>query len=588
MAVAPESTESTSGVNFHRGWLFLAFLALIAIFFVFNRGAYKGYFPDDDLDNMGNARGIDGAYIVKSLLTPALNTANFRPAAFLYYFVMVRKAAFHFSSYIAVLHFFHLLNAWLLWCLARKLGLDVWQAGAAVFFFALHMAAFDIYWKPMYVFDLLCGTFALATLNLYLRGWLLMSILTFWLAFKCKEIVILFPVALAACEWMFGRPERLRWLKLLPFFAISLSFGLQALANNPEPGNNYHLQLTAAALWKTFSFYSSQWFLVPKLGLGVVLLLLFVKDARVRFGLLLLIVLSAPMLILPERLFAAYIYVPLIGLAIALGTLVRGKIGIAVALLFFAAWLPWDHSRMRANRKTALAAADEARAWVEAATTWATAHPAITTYLYDGAPVNMGYHGLRGSLINLNPRVVPDVLPAEGDLKDVWKRPNIALLVWDSTKRSLSIVERGTGAPDASYIMVGPAMPVWQFGSGWMAREGQYRWAKPEATARLHRPEGAREFEAVLVLSPAYLEAVKSAELTILLNGEEVAKRTFVKSGWLVERWPIPLRPAGPVEVTFRISPIFHPNAEDKTVEYGMPFAGFGFVTAGTGTSHAP
>ena len=92
MGVAPISTESRQGIHLFRLRLAGTFLALIVVFFLFNRGAYRGYFPDDDLDNMGNARGIDGTYIVKNLVTPALNTANFRPAAFSYYFVMVRTA----------------------------------------------------------------------------------------------------------------------------------------------------------------------------------------------------------------------------------------------------------------------------------------------------------------------------------------------------------------------------------------------------------------------------------------------------------------------------------------------------------------
>ena len=133
---APLTPLGTPSLSFkkplNRLWFALAFLALGAIFFAFNRGAYRGYFPDDDLDNMGNARGIDASYLVKKVLSPAIDTGNFRPAAFTYYFVMVRTAAFHFSNYIAVLHLIHLFNAWLLWCFARRLGLDLWQAGAAL------------------------------------------------------------------------------------------------------------------------------------------------------------------------------------------------------------------------------------------------------------------------------------------------------------------------------------------------------------------------------------------------------------------------------------------------------------------------
>ncbi len=590
MGLLPETRVEQAPV-IARGWLAVAFVVLIAVFFVFNRGAYKGYFPDDDLDNMGHARGLDTSYLVKKLLSPALDPNNFRPAAFSYYFVLERAASFQFGKYIAVLHVIHLLNAWLLWCFARRLGLSIWQAGAAVLFFALHMAAFDIYWKPMYIFDLLCGTFALATLNLYARGWLLSSIVTFWLAFKCKEIVILLPLAVTAWEWMFGPGGRAKYTRLAPFYLISLCFGLQALSGNQQTSGNYHLQFSGGAIGKSLRFYSSEWLLVPKLGMGVALLLLFSRDKRIRLGLILLLLPSAPMLLLPERLYAAYIYVPLIGLAIALGTLVEGRAGIVAALVFFAAWLPWDHSVMREKRKAALAAADEARTWVDSAVPWAKAHPAITTFIYDGAPVSMNRWGQRGALSNLgNPRVEAEVFPADGDLKAAIEKLNLAVLLWDPIRKSIAIVERTPQTPDASAITVSPTMPIWQFGQGWMGREGRYRWSKPSASARLLRPVGAREFSAIVNVSQAYLDAVKESELTILLNGEEVVRQRFTSSGWLTKRWAIPERAAGVVDVQFKVSPIFHPNAEDKTIEYGLPFAGFGFPgTAGaSGTNPAP
>jgi hypothetical protein len=51
-------------------------------------------------------------------------------------------------------------------------------------FFVFSAAAFDAYWKPMYVFDLLCTTFSLASILFYAyRRWIL-SFIAFWLAYK--------------------------------------------------------------------------------------------------------------------------------------------------------------------------------------------------------------------------------------------------------------------------------------------------------------------------------------------------------------------------------------------------------------------
>ena len=111
---------------------------------------------------------------------------------------------------------------------------------------------------------------------------------------------------------------------------------------------------------------------------------------------------------------------------------------------------------------------------------------------------------------------------------------------------------------------------------------------KPIAFARLTRPEGTHEFEAVINVSQAYLDVVKEGELTILLNGEQVVREKITKSGWLTKRWPIPGKPAGPVAVEFRVLPIFHPNADDKTIEYGLPIAGFGFPSGSATTEARP
>ncbi len=65
------------------------------------------------------------------------------------------------------------------------------------------------------------------------------------------------------------------------------------------------------------------------------------------------------MLVLPGRLFGAYLYIPLIGLAIAISATTR-PVWLA---LFFAVWIPWNYHQRRIDGRAELAAANQRRAW---------------------------------------------------------------------------------------------------------------------------------------------------------------------------------------------------------------------------------
>ncbi len=99
----------------------------------------------------------------------------------IYFTLMGRAFGLDFPPYMTPILAIHLINALLLFLLLRKLGIDDWRALAGAAFFTLSATAFDAYWKPMYVFDLLCATFSLASILLFAyRRWVL-SFIAFWL-----------------------------------------------------------------------------------------------------------------------------------------------------------------------------------------------------------------------------------------------------------------------------------------------------------------------------------------------------------------------------------------------------------------------
>src|SRR5205823_5513518 len=144
-----------------------------------------------------------------------------------------------FPPYVAVLQILHIINVVLLVWLLRRLKLPFLAASAGGLFFAFHMALFNVYWEPMYVFDLLCGTLCLLSFLAYVHRRFVLSFLLFWLAYRAKENAIILPAVFLAYEWLLGKRQ---WKPLLAFFGISLTLGVQALWNNMSRDSSYTLK----------------------------------------------------------------------------------------------------------------------------------------------------------------------------------------------------------------------------------------------------------------------------------------------------------------------------------------------------------
>jgi len=316
---------------------------------------------------------------------PTFDVDNFRPTGHLYYTLMGRAFGLDFPPYITPLFFFHLLNGLLIYLLARKLNIGAWQALAGVAFFTLSASAFDAYWKPMYVFDLLCCTFSLASLLLFAYERWVLSFIAFWVAYKAKELAVMLPAVLFVYEYWLGRK---RFLVLIPFFATSLSFGIQGILQNPNKDNEYTFRFTLAALGITLPYYAERFLLFPFSGLALLLLAL-IRDRRVWFGVAASLLFLFTLLFLPGRLFEAYTYLPLSCADIALAaaaTHVR-PLWVCAALLL---WLPWNLRDLHRESSTKLALDDEAAAFVDQLQAWSVKHPEVTALIYAGAP--SGYH----------------------------------------------------------------------------------------------------------------------------------------------------------------------------------------------------
>ncbi|MBZ5728779.1 MAG: hypothetical protein LAP87_27840 [Acidobacteriia bacterium] len=548
------------------------FLLLAALFLVVNRGAYKGYFQDDEVDNLSWAPNGPASAYLKGVLSPRFEPNNFRPVGHFYFHEAGLRFGLDFPKYVLAIHLFHLLNVWLVWLLARRLGAPPLAAAAACFFFALHMALFDAVWKPMYVFDVLCATFCLLSLLLYARGRWVLAFVSFWLAYKAKEVAVMLPLVLACYEIWFGKR---RWKTLAPFFMVSLSFGLQGLLLNPNRGNDYTFRFTPAALATTAVFYAGRVFLVPYLGFLAPLGALLTRNRRVWFGFAMMGLLFVPMLFLPGRLFSAYCYVPFTGLAVAFAGLAEGVRPLWLAV-FLLAWLPVDYQALRSARRETLANGDEAREWIATLARYARTTPPAATFLYAGTPGGYHHWGVEGALKYFYKGGKFDVLPlADRAALTQAGDGRTTLLSWNRATHKLDIADLAPGASDLSYIEIAGAAPPWQLEKGWYQLEGAYRWIAPMATARLQRPAGARQFELRVLVGAELLEKAGPLTVRISLDDRDLEPRRFTVAGWQTTRWDLPPKPAGPALVTFHSEPPFRPATDPRLL--GIAIGGFGF-----------
>jgi hypothetical protein len=553
----------------------LCFLAFAAVFLILNRAAYKGYFQDDEFDTIAWTPYVAPVHYLEGALSPRFSTDNFRPTGHFFYYVALHLFGAAFPKWIALLHAIHLLNVWLLWLVLRRLGAPPLAAGAACLFFGLHMALFDAFWKPMYVFDVLCGTFCLLSLYFYtVRRWLL-AFAAFWLAYKAKEVAVMLPIVLAAAELFFGKGEwKRRWLPLAPFLLASLSFGLQGIFLNPNRTNDYTFHFTPEALAQCSVFYASRVFLVPYLGFALLLAVLLYRSRRVWFGLAAMVLFFFPLLFLPGRLFSPYCYVPFIGLAVLFSGLAECSRPVVLAV-FFLIWAMQDVKELRQDRRAKLALDDQIREWATTVRRYAATAPRPDAVVYAGEIPGFAWWGAEGAIhYFFQDGTLPVGYIDDSKTFPLLRLTRVALLNWNNGTKKLTIRLR---APEnaLAYMQMDGSEVVEQLVQGWYGSEGDHRWTAPAATARLMRPEGPARFELRAQASDAEIQAVHAVTIKVALDGRELGSHTFTHSGWQTLTWNLPAAPAGSANVTITSSPTFHPQGDRRTLGVAVGALGF-------------
>ncbi len=543
----------------------LIVVAILGVFLIANRAAFEGYFSDDDLDNLSWATVAGTDSFLKELVSPLFSATNTRPTGGIFYRYTGLFFGLHFARYIPSLFAIHILNVALLFWIARRKGAGEVAAGAACVFFLFHAALLEAWWKPMYIFDLLAATFCLLTWLLFSTRYWPTALISFWLAYKSKEVAIFFPVVLALDHWK----------RAIPFFAISANFGLQAIFVNSKRDNVYTLRFTPQALLTTIPFYSKQ-AVLNKLGALLLAPLLYLcRSKEFAKGLLGSVALVLPLLFLPARLYSVYLYVPLLPLAIAFAFLFervpRPLLGVGLAL-----FLGLDYQVLREKRKTELTLGQESQAYVEQLGAAHQRSPLAATAYYENAPAGLQLHGMRGALRLITKDPGARVLDPEKEAARLEAIDHeLPTLFWFRPKHQLTIIPHQYGEAKLSAIDFGVAASAWQLKSGWYDREASFRWASPEAKLMLHATPDARKLRVRFNIGSSMLQAVKTIEVKVFIQGIEVGASRFTAPGTPTVEYSLSRQSAGPVELTILSSPGYVAPGDARKLGIALLAIGF-------------
>lgn len=291
----------------------------MALAVVANRDSYRSYFQDDDFGTLNWARVTPFHQYLTDLPCLAYPCQHGRPVGFMLYGALYPRAHLNYTPWALAMLALGLVNVALLWRLLTALEFDEIATALGCLVFVAARALFDGWWKPMFVYDVLSTTFALAMLLAYIRGRWVVSFVALWLAMRTKEIAIVLPAVLLCYEFTLGRRN---WKRLIPFFIPAAIYGFYGiLFNQSQPPSPYTMTSAPAALWRSISFYSSKVFGLLYAGFALALALFVTRDPRIRFALAAILFEIGMYLLMPDRMLEVYLYLAMTSVAMFIATL---------------------------------------------------------------------------------------------------------------------------------------------------------------------------------------------------------------------------------------------------------------------------
>ena len=223
-----------------------------ALYFIANRGAYKGYFSGDDLDNLSWTSNTGPVDFVKGVLSflNSLETISDQLGTSIFWRIG-RTARLHFRPYVVLLQLFHLLNGFLLWWTVRKLEAQRLGGTSRPFFSSCFTSRLSMLTGSRCTSSMFSAEhFACCLCHLHRTGGGLLSLLCFWLAYKAKEVAVMLPVVLL-CLRIPCRSKTMEAARAV-FSAITLVSACRHVFANAAAKGAYKLHFTPGRLRDTF------------------------------------------------------------------------------------------------------------------------------------------------------------------------------------------------------------------------------------------------------------------------------------------------------------------------------------------------
>ena len=248
--------------------LIFAFAVVAITFFAFFpmlQNRWTNWDDDRHILKNDSVRSLDFAHL-RGMFTQNVNKV-FIPLTVLshaieYHFFKFNPLYYHLDNLLL-----HMLVVWLVYQLARNLGLGGWAATVGSLLFAIHpMHVESVAWVTERK-DVLYAFFYLLSLHQYLKylksnlRWnYLLCVLFCFLSLLSKPMAISLPLVLLLLDWFKQRPFSLRvYLEKLPFFVMAFLIGWITYQDNMRvPGTT----LTASLLswvW-SLTFYLHKFF----------------------------------------------------------------------------------------------------------------------------------------------------------------------------------------------------------------------------------------------------------------------------------------------------------------------------------------
>lgn len=550
----------------------LLMAGLFLLFGAVTHRAYEGYFHADDLDTMAWTKYVQIESYAREFFSWKFSVNNARPTVhFLYYKLLDLYAPYRFAVWLGVLQLLHLLNTGLVWLVLKRLRLDLpdWGRAFGCLVFLFYPACFDAYYKPMFAYDVLCTTFALLTVLFYAKNWVIPSLVMMFAAYRAKELAVTLPAVLLAWEWLLG--EKKYW-RLLPFFALSASFGLQAaIHNKSKPESPYTFKFTFEALRTTLHFYGHEMFRGDYLAFLTFLPPLIWREKRMWFALAAIWLPLGPLLFLPGRMFAVYLYLPLLGIAAMLALVVaraNWRWGVAAAAL----WAGVGYAKLRPYEAQELELAAQTKAYVYEARRFTRANPELPV-LFEGMPPGFESWGPAGVVHYWGRPETPFEWVDSDAGRAMWGKLPVGLWTWRPDSRTLVTTVAREMGPE---IFLGVRTPVWQMGSGWIWGLEGCRMSSGRAEMRFARIVGRAKFFLQVIPAPQHREIrprVRVYEEDRLLGEGQVTE-----AGLQTLTWDAGLGLAGVRRVRMEVDPTFRAGSE--AVDQGICVAGAGYAAS--------